>query len=134
VLAARHADPGEQVAVIVSLRKGSVAKAKELIAQGPPFDPALFGLSRHEVFVGGREAVFVFTGPHVRDKLARATRNPTLWLAGLAWTACVAGRPRLSSARDAGPEADTEPVYSWVAPAERSWENSEQRRSPSVTA
>jgi hypothetical protein len=119
-LATRHADRSEQVAVIVPLRKGCVAKAKGLVAQGPPFDPALLGLSRHEVFVRGREAVFVFTGPHVREKLDRTTRNPTFWLAGLAWTACVAGRPRLSSPRDAGPEVDTEPVYSWVAQAERS--------------
>ena len=95
-LATRHADSGEQVAVIVPLRKGCVAKAKELVAQGPPFDPALLGLSRHEVFIRGREAVFVFTGPHVREKLERATRNPTLWLAGLAWTA---QRGRLPSRR-----------------------------------
>ena len=119
-LATDHADTNEQVVVIVPLKKGCVAKAKELVAQGPPFDPALLGLSRHEVFVSGREAVFVFTGPNVRKKLEHATRNPTLWLAGLAWTACVAGRPRLSNPRDALPADDAEPVYKWAADTEPS--------------
>jgi hypothetical protein len=123
-LATRHADSGEQVAVIVPLRKGCAAKARELVAAGPPFDPALLGLSRHEVFVSEREAVFVFTGAHIREKLGRATRNPTLWVAGLAWTACVAGRPRLTNPRDTGSEANTEPVYHWVAAPEQTKETS----------
>lgn len=117
-LASQHADIGEQVVVTVPLKRGRVAKAKELVAHGPPFDPALLGLSRHEVFVSGREAIFVFTGPHVREKLERATRNPTLWLAGLAWTACVAGRPRLASGSEALPRDDAEPVYRWAADTE----------------
>lgn len=114
-LALQHADIGEQVVVTVPLKKGRAAKAKELVAHGPPFDPALLGLRRHEVFVNGREAVFVFTGPHMREKLERATRNPTLWLAGLAWTACVAGRPRVASRYEALARDDLEPVYRWAA-------------------
>ena len=115
-LATEHADPGEQVVVTVPLRRDCVARAKELVAQGPPFNPAVLGLRRHEVFVTERAAIFVFTGPHVRSRLDRATRNPTLWFAGLAWSACVAGRPRLSS--DPLPEHDAEPVYRWVAAGE----------------
>jgi hypothetical protein len=58
------------VAVIVPLKVGHDDRAKEPVAQGPPFDPAALGLERHEVFVTAREAVFVFAGPHVREKLA----------------------------------------------------------------
>jgi len=115
-LATEHADVGEQVVVTVPLRKDCVARAKELVAQGPPFDPAVLGLRRHEVFVTERAAVFVFTGPHIRARLNHATRNPILWLAGLAWSACVAGRPRLSY--DALPAQDAEPVYRWAAAGE----------------
>lgn len=114
-LALEHADIGEQVVVTVPLKKGRAAKARELVAHGPPFDPTLLGLRRHEVFVNRREAVFVFTGPHVREKFERATRNPTLWLAGLAWTSCVAGRPRVASRYEALARDDEEPVYRWAA-------------------
>jgi hypothetical protein len=115
VLVAEHADNSEQVSVIVPLKTGCVEQAKELVAQGPPFDPAALGLKRHQVFITAREAVFVFAGPQVRKKLERATRNPTLWGAGLAWTACIAGRPRLSSPLEALPADDAQPVYSWAA-------------------
>ena len=117
-LATEYADSEEQVAVIVPLKAGYADRAKELVAQGPPFDPGALGLERHEVFVTAREAVFVFAGPDVREKLERATQNPTLWRAGLAWRACMAGRARLSNPLEALPTNDTEPAYRWVG---RSW-------------
>jgi hypothetical protein len=114
-LATEHVDSEEQVAVIVPLKTGCVEKAKELVAQGPPFDPAALGLTRHQVFVTKREALFVFVGPQVRETLERATRNPMLWSAGLAWRSCIAGRPRLSNPSEALPADDARPVYSWAA-------------------
>jgi hypothetical protein len=112
-LATEHAGE-ERVTVIVPLKAGHDDRAKELVAQGPPFDPAGLGLERHEVFISAREAVFVFSGPHVREKLEHATRNPALWRAGLAWRACIAGRPRLSNPLERLP-ADAQPVFSWGA-------------------
>jgi hypothetical protein len=114
-LATEHADSEEQVAVIVPLEAGHADRARELVAQGPPFDPGALGLERHEVFVTAREAVFVFAGPQVREKLEHATRNPTLWRAGLAWRACMAGRARLSNPLEALPTDGAQPVYSWAA-------------------
>ncbi len=114
-LATEHADSEEQMAVIVPLKVGHAERAKELVAQGPPFDPAALGLERHEVFVTAREAVFVFAGPQLREKLEQATRDPTLWHAGLAWRACMSGRPRLSNPLEALPADDAQPVYSWAA-------------------
>jgi hypothetical protein len=115
-LTTQHADNEEQVVVIVPLKAGCDDRARELLAQGPPFDPASLGLTRHEVFVGDREAVFIFAGLHVREKIGQATRDPTLWRAGLAWRACIAGRPRISESREMPPAAvDAPPVYTWAA-------------------
>lgn len=118
-LATQHAGNDEQVVVTVPLKAGCGERAKELLAQGPPFDPAALGLTRHEVYVAEREAVFVFGGPHVREKIEDATRDPTLWRAGLAWRACIAGRPRLSESLEAPPALDAHPVYRWVADDDR---------------
>lgn len=111
-LTARPSDTAEQVAVIVPLKPGCMTQAKELVAQGPPFDPRALDLRRHEVVLTEREAIFVFVGPRVREKLERAVANPSLLRAGLAWRACIAGRPRLESRRPAGAG---ESIYEWVA-------------------
>jgi len=85
----------EQIVVVVPLRRGSAARAKELLAAGPPFEPAAFELDQHEVFVGEREAVFVFCGRGVREALQQAAAEPELWRAGLAWRDLLEGRPRM---------------------------------------
>jgi hypothetical protein len=107
------------VAVIVPLKKGRLARAKELVAQGPPFDPGALGLTRHQVFLSADEAIFVFAGPHVRAKLERMTRDPTLWRVGHAWRGCIGGRPRLATATEIVPESGDRPVYSWIANRDR---------------
>ncbi len=119
-LATEHADSGEEVAVIVPLKKGRMAQAKELVAHGPPFDPAALGLTRHDVFLTADKAIFVFAGAHVRAKLERMTRDPTLWRVGIAWRGCIGGRPRLAAASDTRPGSDDQPVYSWAANGRRS--------------
>ena len=113
VLAIQQADGYEQVAVIVPLKPGCLERAKELVAKGPPFDPTALGLERHQIYVSERQAVFVFTGPNVREKLEQLTRNPTLWRAGLAWRACIAGPPRLTNPRETLPAHNGQPVYNW---------------------
>ena len=105
----------EQVAIVVPLKTQCVERAKELVAKGPPFDPAALGLDRHQIFVNEREALFIFSGPNVRAKLQQATRNPSLWLAGLAWRACIAGPPRLTNPDEGLPVHNSQPLYSWAA-------------------
>jgi hypothetical protein len=114
-LANQQTDGNEQVAVVVPLKTGCVERAKELVAHGPPFDPAALGLQRHQIFVTTREAIFVFIGPNVRETLRKATRNPTLWRAGLAWRACIAGPPRLTNPGETLPAHQGQPLYSWTA-------------------
>ena len=115
VLAIQQAEGYERVAVVVPLKPGCLERAKELVAKGPPFDPAALGLERHEIYVSERQAVFVFTGPNVREKLEQATRRPTLWRAGLAWRACIAGPPRLTTPGETLPAHHGRPIYNWTA-------------------
>jgi hypothetical protein len=94
-LVSELSDAERQLAVVVPLRRGRLARARELVAAGPPFDPAALGFTRHEVFLDEAEAAFVFSGPRVRETLEQASRDPTLWRVGLAWRDCIGGRPRL---------------------------------------
>lgn len=115
VLAIQQEGGNEQVVVVLPLKAGCRERAKELVAQGPPFDPAALGLNRHQIFVTGHSALFVFIGPNVRENLRQATRNPSFWRAGLAWRACIAGRPQLTNPGEALPADRGEPLYSWAA-------------------
>ena len=86
----------DRVVVIAPLRKGAVEKARELVAAGPPFDPADKGLVRHEVFFTDTEAVFLFEGPAAGKVVQRLARDPATWRAAGEWRRLLAGTPRLA--------------------------------------
>jgi hypothetical protein len=96
-LAARAgAERGAELAVVVApLRRGALEEARGLLAGGPPFDPGGLDLEEHDVFVGESEVVFMFRGRGARAALQRASRDPRLWRAGLAWRRVLGGAPRL---------------------------------------
>jgi hypothetical protein len=102
----------EHVNLVVPLRRGSGRRVRELVAAGPPFDPAAHGLLRHDVFLGDQDVVFVFEGPDVRRNLEQTLSEPTLWRAGLAWRGCIAGRPHVGDPDD-DPADGRELIYSW---------------------
>ena len=93
------------VAVIVPLKAGSVEKARALVREGPPFDPAV-RFERHRVFVGEREAVFVFEGEDVRRAVEQLARVPAVWKAATAWSECLEGPPRIAEEGYAWPHGD----------------------------
>jgi hypothetical protein len=93
-LTASAAEP--RAIVIVPLRKGAAARARELIAAGPPFDPATVGLSRHDVFVSEREAIFILEGPRISETVERLLGDVSLWRRVEAWRSCLGDRPRLA--------------------------------------
>jgi hypothetical protein len=105
----------EEVAVVVPLKSGRANRARKLIARGPPFDPGIVGLSRHEVFLTANEVIFVFAGPGARATLQRASHNPSLWRVGLAWRDCMAARPHLADPDDVRRTVGLRPLYSWSA-------------------
>jgi hypothetical protein len=95
----------DHVAVVLPLRAGMEQRVLELVDSGPPFKLEGRGIVTHQVYVGGREAIFVFGGPDVRGVLERVVGDPALWRAGLAWRDAMAGRPRV-----------LECAFSWAAP------------------
>jgi hypothetical protein len=114
-LQGQHRGAGEQLVVVVPLKAGCLGRAKKLLAEGPPIDPAALGLTSHTVYLCAGEAVFVFRGLDVDTKVSRAMRSPAVWRAGLGWQECIAGRPRLSHSVDML-NAEATVAFSWSAP------------------
>ena len=81
--------------VVVPLREGTIDLVRQLVAQGPPFDPAGTTLTRHEVFLTPREAVFVLE-VESENGLPALLGQLDLWAAAAAWGQFVAGTPRLA--------------------------------------
>lgn len=107
---------GDALAVRVALKEGCLGQARELLAKGPPLDPASLGLSSHEVHLREGEAVFVFRGNDVRAQVSKALTHPAVWRAGLAWQRCFAAAPQIVEAAHVW--LDPTPAYSWSAPAQ----------------
>jgi hypothetical protein len=91
-----------RVVVVLPLKAGAHERAAAVLEQGPPFDPEEAGLERHQVFLTGREAIFVFEAD-AADAVDRLVKDPNLWGAAGAWTDLVAGPPRIA-----------EETFSWV--------------------
>jgi hypothetical protein len=97
----------EQIAIVARLKSGAEPRAAELIAQGPPFDPAESGFVRHTVYLSADEVVFIFEGKEVEWALDRLVDEPFHWPMGDAldeWRPLLEGNPRIARS-----------VYSWSA-------------------
>jgi hypothetical protein len=98
-----------QVAIIARLKDGAEPRAAELLAKGPPFDPAERGFERHAVYLSATEVVFVFEGRDVDSIVDDMIAEPFSWLLSAAldeWRALVEESPRIAR-----------PAYFWEAPA-----------------
>jgi hypothetical protein len=106
LVAARRADEARRgrVLVVVPLRTGMAARARELVAAGPPFDLEAAELDRHQVFVTEREAIFLFEGRDVRETVERLIRSPRVLRDLGRWRRCAAGPPRIA-----------DETYAWLA-------------------
>jgi hypothetical protein len=107
--------PSDESVLVVSVRlkPGCLDQARKLLTKGPPLDPAQLGLSQHQVYLLEDEAVFVFEGNNVHDRVSQAIRHPAVWRAGLAWQRCFAAPPRIFDLAEAS--LDLEPAYRWAA-------------------
>jgi hypothetical protein len=83
-----------RLVVVVPLREGARARARELLDAGPPFELGGTAFDRHDVFLTEREVVFVFEAPGETATLELPADDPKLWKAAAAWRECLAGRPR----------------------------------------
>ena len=98
----------ERLAIVAHLKSGAEQRAAELVAKGPPFDPADSGLESHVVYLSAGEVVFVFEGPKVEWIVEELIDEPFKWpvTAALdAWRPLVEGNPRIAR-----------PAYVWHAP------------------
>jgi hypothetical protein len=94
-----------ELVLVVPLREGARAKARELLEQGPPFDLDQTPFERHQVFLTDSEVVFVFDARGGTATLTLGTEDPSLWTAAAAWRECLAG-----------PVRKAEIAFSWKRP------------------
>jgi hypothetical protein len=101
----QHANIRRRAAVVVPLLPGCRRAVEELLADGPPFDPATLGFEQHCVYLTDDEAVFVFAwrGEATIESLVA---EPGFWQGAAAWQHHIAGPPRVA-----------EPAYVWTRPA-----------------
>ena len=87
----------QRIAVIAKLKEGAAEGARELLDEGPPFDPDALGFDRHVVYVSEDEVVFIFEGARV-GALVRtlAAAGPDARKAFSAWEPLIDGLPRLA--------------------------------------
>jgi hypothetical protein len=84
--------------VVAPLKPEMADRARELVAEGPPFDLDALGFDRHGVYLTDREAVFVFERADGSPSLALSAEDPALWQAASAWQECFSERPRVARA------------------------------------
>jgi hypothetical protein len=97
-LAELRLDTSRKTAIVVPLKDGSREAAQTLLDTGPPFDPTLTELERHEVFLGEREAIFVFDSPIGIESLQPLLEDAEVWRGLAAWGELLDGPPRFAEA------------------------------------
>jgi len=88
----------QRLVIVAPLAEGARARAAQLLAQGPPFDPGSTDLDRHAVYVTESEVVFAFDGSDVEwevDDLADES-FPDVGAAIERWRELLAGPPRIA--------------------------------------
>jgi hypothetical protein len=84
-----------RLVVVVPLADGAQERARELLADGPPFDLGDTQFVRHDVYLTASEAIFVFeAGDDEPATLSIRAEDPSVWRAAAAWRPLMAGRPR----------------------------------------
>ena len=106
-LAGLRGDARRRATVVLPLKTGALAGVRDLVAQGPPFDPARTALTEHELLLTEREAIFVFE-TQSEEGLAALLGQLDILSAAVAWRDLVAGPPLLATV-----------AYAWERPEPR---------------
>lgn len=85
-----------QFVLVVPLKPGTAERARELLAEGPPFDLAETEFRRHAVHTTDREVIFVFDIDGESATLRLPGDDPALWQAAAAWREVMDGKPRVA--------------------------------------
>ncbi len=91
----------DSIAYIAKLKPGMAERARQLIAEGPPFRPENLGFERHEVYLSPDYVVFVFKGGAPGLLMETIASQGGRELLG-AWEEVIDGLPSSAS-----------PIYSW---------------------
>lgn len=83
----------ESLIVVARLKPGAEEEARELVAQGPPFDLAATDLARHSVYVSGDEVIFLFEGPGAEAVVESFVNDPVTSASFAVWGRLVEGTP-----------------------------------------
>lgn len=84
------------MAVVARLKEGAGGRARELIAEGPPFDPSAMGFDRLAVYLSPGEVIFHFEGTDAARKLAGVIDNMVVSASFGAWASLLEGTPKLA--------------------------------------
>lgn len=94
-----------KLVVVLPLAPGMREVARDVVAEGPPFDPAGLGITEHEVFLSDAEAVFTFALAEGPETLERLLAQEDFWSVVSTWERIASGRPRIAEvAYDSGAE------------------------------
>jgi hypothetical protein len=85
-----------QVAVVARLKEGTEARARELVSEGPPFDPRQLGFNRLAVYLSPGEVIFHFEGRGAAQKLADVIDDMVVSASFSAWAPLLEGIPKLA--------------------------------------
>lgn len=98
-------DGRTRASVVIPLREGALEAVRALVAEGPPFDPRVAGLTRHEVLLTECEAIFAFEAAD-EDAIPSLLEVVDLLAHAAEWQGLVAGPPRVADL-----------AYAWDRPA-----------------
>jgi hypothetical protein len=86
-----------KAAVVLPLAPGMRDFAREVLAEGPPFDLDELGLASHEVLLSDMEAIFVFGLADGPETLERILAYEEFWTVVKSWERIAGGRPRVAT-------------------------------------
>jgi hypothetical protein len=89
----------QRIAIIGKLKPHSLARAEEIVEQGPPFDLGGSGITRHSVFICSDFVVFVFEGPNIEYAVHGLVDHPVAAASFGVWWPLLEGMPRLAHER-----------------------------------
>jgi len=89
----------ERLVIVARLQDGTYDEAEDLLAAGPPFDPAEHGFRRHTVYLTATEVVFFFEADEVEWIVSDLLDDPVLAAALAPWRSIVDGPPRIAHER-----------------------------------
>jgi hypothetical protein len=92
----RGGEMTERVAVVAKLRPGSREGARQILANGAPYELGEVGFRRHSVFLAEEAVVFVFEGLGVEGLVRDLVNNPTRSAAFSVWGPVLEGTPSLA--------------------------------------